>query len=63
MTREQAVKVTKVLNDIEDFENLYDEISQAIAHVEGNFSPFVNEQLIPLMEAELKRRKTILENM
>lgn len=63
MTREQAVKVTKVLNDIEDFESLYDEISQAIAHVEGNFSPFVNEQLIPLMEAELKRRKTILESM
>ncbi len=63
MTREQAVKVTQVLNDIEDFENLYEEISQAIAHTEGNFNPFVNEQLIPLMEAELKRRKTILENM
>ena len=63
MTREQAVKITKALNDIEDFENLYDEISRAISQVEGDFSPFVNEQLIPLMEAELKRRKTILDNM
>ena len=40
MTREYAAKVTKALNDIEDFEMLFDEIETTIQHTEGDFDDF-----------------------
>ena len=63
MTREYAAKVAKALNDIEDFEMLFDEIEVAVQHTEGNFSDFYENQLIPMMQAELARRKVVLEEM
>ena len=63
MTREYAAKVTKALNDIEDFEILFEEIETAVQHTEGDFDDFYQNQLIPLLENELARRKAILEDM
>lgn len=63
MTKEYAAKVTKALNDIEDFEILFDEIETAVQHTEGDFDDFYQNQLIPLLENELARRKAILEDM
>ena len=63
MTREYAAKVTKALNDIEDFEILFEEIETAVQHTEGDFGDFYQDQLIPLLENELARRKAILEDM
>lgn len=63
MTREYAAKVTKALNDIEDFEILFDEIEGAIQHTEGDFDDFYQNQLIPLLQDELNRRKKVLEEM
>lgn len=63
MTREYAAKVTKALNDIEDFEMLFDEIETAIQHTEGDFDDFYQNQLIPLLQGELNRRKKVLEEM
>ena len=63
MTREYAANVTKALNDIEDFEMLFDEIETAIQHTEGDFGDFYQNQLIPLLQGELNRRKKVLEEM
>ena len=63
MTREYAAKVTKALNDIEDFEMLFDEIETTIQHTEGDFNDFYQNQLIPLLQSELNRRKKVLEEM
>lgn len=63
MTRAYAAKVVKALNDIEDFEVLFDEIEGAVKHTEGDFSDFYGNQLIPMLQAELDRRKTVLEEM
>ena len=63
MTREQAAAVTKALNDIEDFEILMDEIQSAYYRVEGDFSDFFETKLMPLMNAELARRKSTLAAM
>ena len=63
MTKNEAIRVVKALNDIEDFEALYDEIQTACQHVEGNFADFIHCQLYPLMDAELKRREQILKEM
>lgn len=63
MTRECAAKVTKALNDIEDFEILFEEIETVVQHTEGDFGDFYQDQLIPLLENELARRKAILEDM
>ena len=63
MTKEYAAKVTKALNDIEDFEILFDEIETIVQHTEGDFGDFYQDQLIPLLENELARRKAILEDM
>ena len=63
MTREHAAKVAKALNDIEDFEMLFDEIEVAVQHTEGDFSHYYENQLIPMLQAELVRRKTVLEEM
>ena len=63
MTREYAAKVTKALNDIGDFEILFDGIEDVIQHTEGDFNDFYQNQLIPLLQGELNRRKKVLEEM
>ena len=63
MTKEYAAKVTKALNDIEDFEILFEEIETIVQHTEGDFGDFYQDQLIPLLENELARRKAVLEDM
>lgn len=63
MTRERAAKIAKALNDIEDFEMLFDEIEVAVQNIEGDFSDFYENQLIPMLQAELARRKAVLEEM
>lgn len=63
MTRQEATKINHILTDIEDFELLYDQIDIACKSVEGDFTKFLNEQLYPLLDAELERRKKILENI
>jgi len=63
MTREYAAKVTKALNDIGDFEVLFDGIESVIQDTEGDFDDFCQNQLIPLLQSELNRRKRILEEM
>ena len=45
MTKEYAAKVTKALNDIEDFEILFDEIETAVQHTEGDFDDFYYNQI------------------
>lgn len=63
MTKEYAAKVAKALNDINDFELLFDEIEVTIRNVEGDFSDFYENQLIPMMKAELARREAVLKEM
>ena len=63
MTREHAAKITKALNDIEDFEMLFDEIETVTLRTEGDFDDFYQNQLIPLLQGELNRRKRVLEEM
>jgi hypothetical protein len=63
MTRDQAVEVTRLLNDIEDFELFMEQIDQIFHDTEGNLSGFYYDQLLPLMRTELRRREDTLENM
>lgn len=63
MTKEYAARVAKALNDINDFELLFDEIEVTIRNVEGDFSDFYKNQLVPMMKAELARREAILKEM
>ena len=63
MKREYAAKVTKALNDIEDFEMLFEEIETVTLRTEGDFDDFYQNQLIPLLQNELNRRKKVLEEM
>lgn len=63
MTKEYAAKVAKALNDINDFEILFDEIEVTIRNIEGDFSDFYENQLIPMMKAELNRREAVLKEM
>ena len=63
MTRDQAVEVTRLLNDIEDFELFMEQIDQIFHDTEGNLSGFYYDQLLPLMRSELRRREDALENM
>ena len=63
MTREQAVEITRVLNDIEDFELFMEQIDQVYQTMEGNLSGFYYDQLLPLMREELKRRENELKHM
>ena len=63
MTREQAVEITRVLNDIEDFELFMEQIDQVYQTMEGNLSGFYYDQVLPLMREELKRRENELKHM
>lgn len=60
MTREQAAAVAKALNDVEDFEMLMDQIQVAYYNTEGDFGEFFETKLLPLMNTELARRKSVL---
>lgn len=63
MTVKQAVEVSKALNDIEDFEMFMDAVQAAYYNTEGDLSDFFNQKMLPMMEEELARRKTVLEDM
>jgi hypothetical protein len=63
MTKEMAVAAAKAYNDIEDFHMFMDDIRVAYARNEGDFREFYKTQLEPLLEAELKRRETVLESL
>ena len=63
MTKEEAVAVAKAYNDIEDFHRFMDGIWIAYESTEGDIGEFYKTQLEPLLEAELKRREAILENL
>lgn len=63
MTRENAVAVVKALNDIEDFEIFMDEVEKAYQCVEGDIATFYETKMLPLMNAELARRKSVLTAM
>lgn len=63
MTREQAAAVTKALNDVEDFEMFMDQIQVAYYNTEGDLSEFFETKMLPLMNVELARRKSVLAAM
>lgn len=63
MTREEAVAVTKALNDVEDFEMFMDQIQVAYYNTEGDLGEFYETKLLPLMNVELARRKSVLTAM
>ena len=65
MTREQATKISQALDGIEQFECFFDEIENAFQHSEfyGSVADFFEAEIIPVMEAELTRRKQVLEEM
>lgn len=63
MTKEKAAKVSKALNDINDFEVFMDEVENLYMSIEGDFSDFFENELMPLMRAELANREAILNNM
>lgn len=61
MTRDKASRVTQALNSINDFEVFMDEIDGVYNNIEGDFDNFYNNQLLPLLQAEMKRREAELE--
>ena len=63
MTKDKAYKVAAALNDIDDFEIFMDEIHNIFRNVEGNFEDFYYNELFPLLEKEMERRKAVLEDM
>lgn len=63
MTREKAYKVASALEDIYDFELFMDEIDGVFNNTEGNFDEFYHNELLPLLEKELARRVSVLEEL
>ena len=64
MTRDKAYEVASVLEDIHDFEIFMEQIEHVFQHeVEGDFSGFYYDELLPLMKKELRRREAVLEEM
>ena len=60
MTKELALKATKALTDIEDFELFIEEIEKVCNEFElVDFEP----KLIRFLDEELRRRKEILEKL
>lgn len=64
MERSKAVQIAKALESIESFEVFADEIENIVKNWDDCFvaSDFVS-QLFALMDAELNRRKEILEKL
>lgn len=65
MTREKALDVSKALDAIDNFEAFMEEIDKAVVNAEdfALLSPDFKLELENLMQAELMRLKTILEEM
>ena len=63
MTREKANIVARTLQDIDDFELFMDEIEKVIVTFEGDVNFFYEKQMLPAMQAELARRKSVLEGL
>ena len=64
MTRDKANAVARALQDIDDFEIFMEQIDHVFHHeVEGNFSGFYYDELLPLMKKELRRREAVLEEI
>ena len=63
MTRDKAAVITRTLNDIEDFEVFMEQVEHVFHETEGNLSGFYYDELLPLMKKELRRRKSVLEDM
>lgn len=60
MTKELALKITKALTNIEDFELFIEEIEKVCKDFElTDFEP----KLLQFLNEELKRRKEILEKL
>ena len=62
MTRETAMAAVRAIEDIDDFDMLYDEIDFACKEAEGNFTEFF-KQLYALLNAEKARRQKVLDDM
>lgn len=63
MTRELAIEASRRLNDIEDFECFMNEIDGTIKDFESFIDPAFLENLTNLMECELERLKTQLDEL
>ena len=63
MTRDKAYEVSSALEDIYDFELFMDEIAGVYNNTEGNFDEFYHNELLPLLEKEMKRRLEVLEEL
>ena len=63
MTKDNAVKITRALNDIDEFELFMDLVNNAYREIDGNLSGFYHDELVPLMKKELRRREAVLEEM
>ena len=63
MTRDNAAVITRALNDIEDFEIFMEQVEHVFHETEGNLSGFYYDELLPLMNKELRRRESILEGL
>ena len=63
MTRELAIEASRRLNGIEDFECFMNEIDGTIKDFEGFIDPAFLENLTNLMECELERLKTQLDEL
>jgi hypothetical protein len=65
MTRENAIKIAKALEDIENFEHFCEEIDSTLIRSEvcANVVTFYQTEISPALNRELARRKKVLEEM
>ena len=63
MTMTKAAEVVRALTDIEDMELFIDQVILAYDKTEGNLYEFFHGAVMPMLDAELERRKAVLEEM
>ena len=63
MTMTKAAEVARALTDIDDMELFIDQVVLAYDKTEGNLYDFFHGTLMPMLDAELERRKAVLEAM
>ena len=63
MTMTKAAEVVRALTDIEDMEMFIDQVVLAYDKTEGNLYEFFHGSVMPMLDAELERRKAVLEEM
>ena len=63
MTMIKAAEVARALTDIDDMELFIDQVVLAYDKTEGNLYDFFHGTLMPVLDAELERRKAVLEAM